>query len=180
MERNLYYRNISHRESAASLFKGLKCQEGLLLKYAGTPFRILVVHGHQGDLLNDTLWPLGRFLTRYFCRPLALIGFNNPTSPAKNYTKKGIIEDNIIKWIRTNKQTAIIAGHTHRPMFAEPGSAAYFNDGSCVHPNAATCIEIQEGTIALVKWGINVKSDGALYAGREIIAGPRKLSSYIN
>ena len=29
----------------------------------------------SGDLLNDTLWPLARFLVRYFWKRMELIGF---------------------------------------------------------------------------------------------------------
>ena len=40
---------------------------------------------------------------------------------------------------------------------AEPGYIPLFNDGSCVHPRSITGIEIQNGSIALVKWWMNTK-----------------------
>ena len=46
----------------------------------------------------------------------------------------------------------IIAGHTHRPHFPQPGNPPYFNDGSCVHPYSITTIEINSGEISIIKW----------------------------
>ncbi len=36
-------------------------------------------------------------------------------------------------------------------MFPEVGEISYFNDGSCVHPRCITAIEIENGTIKLVR-----------------------------
>lgn len=161
------------------LFEDLRTHEGLVLEYLGDgsqlPGRkILLVHGHQVDFLNSSIWKAARFLVRYFWKPLELFGFNNPTSPAQNQEKKELVGKRLTDWVIRENQM-LIAGHNHRPMFPELGEPLYFNDGSCVHPLFITGIEISSGEITLVKWCVKVKEEGLLYIGREIIAGPKKL-----
>ncbi|MCY6369298.1 metallophosphoesterase [Clostridium ganghwense] len=178
VQKNLYYYYDERKEKYKPLFDKIEVYEGLILKYLSTKNKIFIVHGHQGDLINDQLWRLSRFLIRYIWRPLTLhLGVKDPTSPAKNYKKKKITEKNIIKWVKANNQM-VIAGHTHRPMFPDVGEPPYFNDGSCVHPRCITGIEIQNGKIMLVKWSVKTKNDGTLYVEREIISGPKKLQSF--
>lgn len=156
------------------LFTNIKFHEGLVLKHETTGKKILLIHGHQVDCLNDRLWKLARFLVRYLWRPLNTLGVNDPTRAAKNYYKKEAAEKRLIDWIIKEKNM-LIAGHTHRPMFPKPDEPPYFNDGSCVHPRCITAIEIVEGGILLVKWNVKTKNDGTLFIGREVLAGPRKL-----
>ena len=51
----------------------------------------------------------------------------------------------------------MIAGHTHRPVYPNVGENLYFNDGTCIHPDGITCIEIENGKITLVKWALELK-----------------------
>jgi predicted phosphodiesterase len=69
-------------------------------------------------------------------------------------------------------------GHTHRPRFPEPGDIAFFNDGSCVHPRSITGIEIEDGTISLIKWQIVTTEDGTLKIDRFLLEGPIPLVDY--
>jgi predicted phosphodiesterase len=89
------------------------------------------------------------------------------------------IERRIKKWIVDNDNRLTIVGHTHRPRFPEAGDIAFFNDGSCVHPRSITGIEIENGTIALIKWQIATKEDGTLQIVRIPLEGPCNLSDYI-
>lgn len=174
-EENFYdYYNEPERKYYP-LFKGIKFHEGLVLKYKPTGHKILLIHGHQVDYLNNRLWKLARFLVRYFWRPLTSIGVNDPTRAAKNYNKKEATEKKLTEWVLREKHM-LIAGHTHRPMFPEAGQPNYFNDGSCVHPRCVTAIEISGGDILLVKWNVKTKDDGTLYIAREVLAGPRRLA----
>lgn len=172
-----YYNEPERRNNP--LFKGIKFHEGLVLWHYPTDGKILLIHGHQVDYLNNQLWKLARFLVRYLWRPLNTFGVNDPTRTSKNYEKKDAAEKKLTKWVMKEKHM-LIAGHTHRPMFPEIGEPLYFNDGSCVHPRCITAIEISEGNIMLVKWNVKTKGDGALYIGREVLAGPRKLKDYFN
>jgi UDP-2,3-diacylglucosamine pyrophosphatase LpxH len=161
------------------LLPGIDISEGLILRHTDRNYRIFLMHGHQADFLNDSLWRLTRFSTRYIWRILELIGVNAPTSPAKNHKRKDRVEKKLVQWTNRN-QEMLIAGHTHRPVFPEPNEPRYFNDGSCVHPRCITAIEIAGGEIMLVKWSVIIKGDGALSVGRDILAGPRKLGHYFD
>ncbi|MDD3854049.1 MAG: metallophosphoesterase family protein, partial [Syntrophomonadaceae bacterium] len=177
---NMYSHFDKREKSLISLFENIQIHEGLVLEYKSenksiNQTKILLVHGHQVDLLNSSLWKLSRFLIRYFWRPLDMFGIDNPTSTAQNQEKRERIGKRLTEWaIRTNNM--LIAGHNHRPMFPDIGEPLYFNDGSCVHPLFITGIEIERGEISLIKWGIKVNSEGILYVGRDVIAGSRKLS----
>jgi predicted phosphodiesterase len=164
----------SHTDSYEPLFENIKVHEGLILRHTETQTKIFLIHGHQGDLLNDIFWRLGRFFTRYVWRRLEFFGHKDPTSAAKNYAKKRKVEKKILEWVSVNKQI-IIAGHTHRPTCPPKEELPYFNDGSCVHPNCITCIEIVNSEITLVKWDIKTRHDRTVYIDREPIAVPRKI-----
>lgn len=172
---NSYY--CESLNSRIALFPGINITEGLILRYKNSNNRILLAHGHQGDLLNDTLWKLARFLVRYIWRPLELLGIHDPTSAAKNNERKNSVEKNLVDWVKKENQM-LIAGHTHRPVFPKVGEPLYFNDGSCVHPRCITAIEIRNGSIALVKWAVMTRLDRSLYVGREVLEPPVRLNDY--
>lgn len=161
------------------LFKDIEVNEyeGLILKHSGTGNKIFLVHGHQGDLINDRFWWLGNIFVRYLWKYLQLCGVKDPTSPAKNFKKQRKVEKKLKKWVEDNDQM-LIAGHTHRSIFPERGEPSYFNDGSCVHPRCITGIEIQNSKIALIKWWVRPKADGVLYVTRKILVSPKKLESF--
>jgi len=161
------------------LFESIKVHEGLILQHVKTGYKIFLVHGHQMDFLNDTLSWLSKFLVRYFWRPLEMLGIKDPTSTSKNRQKKASIEEKMTEWVRRNKHM-LIAGHTHRPVFPDPGQVPYFNDGCCVHPNGITGIEIREGWIIPVRWSTKIREDGTLYVDRDEIKEPKKLKDYFD
>jgi UDP-2,3-diacylglucosamine pyrophosphatase LpxH len=179
VKNNLYQYFNERDKSYISLFKNVKYHEGLILKHRITGDKILLIHGHQVDFINNKLWRLSRSLVRYLWKPLELFGVNDPTSTAKNYEKKVAVGGKLTEWVIKEKHM-LVAGHTHRPMFPEVGEPPYFNDGSCVHPRGITGLEIAEGSIVLVKWRVKSKLDGTLFIDREILAGPRKLTDYFN
>lgn len=158
------------------LFPDILAREGLVLK-TSDGHEILLLHGHQGDLLNDTFWRLTRFLVRYFWRRMELAGFRDPTSAARNYRKKKKIEKRLADFA-TEEGVLLITGHTHRPVFPKPGEGMYFNDGSCVHPRCITALEIERERIALVKWQVAIREGGSLYVEREVLEGPVRLADY--
>lgn len=172
------YERFDTRENEfLGLFEGIKLHEGLVLNHTPSGGKIFLVHGHQADYLNDRLGRLSGFLVRHLWKPLELLGVNDPTSAAKNYQKKAAVERKLIEWAKKEKQM-LITGHTHRPMFPAVGEPPYFNDGSCVHPRCITGMEIVDGNITLVKWSVKAKNDGTLNVGRDILAGPGRLTDY--
>ena len=157
------------------LFTGLEIHEGLVFKHRETGRRIFVVHGHQGDLLSDKLWWVGRLLIRVLWKPLQVLGVRDPTSPAKNFKKRKRVELEISRWVEENNQP-LICGHTHRSVFPDAGEVSYYNDGSCVHPRCITGMEIENGEISLIKWWITPNDAGQLCVTRALLEGPRKIA----
>lgn len=175
-----YYNYLGERErKEIKSLDNIKHHEGLILRHTPTNGDIFLVHGHQADYLNYKMWRFSRFFVRYIWRPLEMYGVNDPTSAAKNNDKKVSVEKKLVEWV-TLKKKVLVAGHTHRPAFPEPGEPPYFNDGSCVHPQCITAIEIADGKITLVKWEVKTKIDGTLFVGREVLEGPRKLKDYFD
>ncbi len=140
-----------HTGMHKKLFGDIEVHEGIRLLYTPTGSSLFVTHGHQGELLNDRLWKLGRFLVRYFWGVLQLTGVKDPFSRSQSNRLKGRFEEEMQAWA-TSRQTPIIAGHTHRAWFPMDGAPAYFNTGSCVSPRCITGIEIEGGRISLVQW----------------------------
>lgn len=178
-QKSLYvvYGNHDMKKCCRSLgLENTKCREGLILRGLGR--EIFLVHGHQSDLLNDYLWRLARFLTRYVWAPLEAIGIRNPTSPAKNFKKKTSVEKRISAWCEKHKQMTI-CGHTHRPVMPLPGEGVYFNCGSSIHPYAVTAIEIVDGYFFLVKWMVKTDSLNSLYVEKEGLGGPYDITLYL-
>lgn len=161
------------------LLPGAEIHEGLRLRYAPAGREIFLLHGHQVDFLNDTLWRLARLLVRHAWRRLEFVGVNDPTSAAKNHKVTMKIERRLRQWAQENG-TPVVAGHTHRPVFPAPGEGRYFNDGCCVHPGSVTALEIAQGRVSLVKWGQKAREDGTVYVGRDVMAGPAGLGEYFD
>lgn len=149
------------------LFPDIRFHSGIILSDAAHEKEIYLIHGHQADFLNSTLWRTSRFLVRYLWKPLERIGFTDPTSAARNNTKKHRIEKRLTTWAK-NENHILITGHTHRPMLGTEDSP-YFNTGSCVHPRCITCIEIENLCFTLVKWTLATKDDMTLYVAREVL-----------
>lgn len=140
---------------------------GIILKDTHCKKDIYIAHGHQPDLLNSTFWPLARFLVRYVWKPLESLGIPDPTSAAKNNTRKKKSEKRLTAWAASTNRL-LITGHTHHPMIGTPVSP-YCNTGSCVHPGGITCIEIENRCLTLIKWSVQARNDMTLYVKREVL-----------
>lgn len=145
--------------------------EGIILETSSPDSRdVYLTHGHQADLLNSTLWRINCFLVRYLWKPLEHYGVLDPTSAAKNYTRKRKAEERLHNWAK-KEDHILITGHTHRPALSADDTY-YYNSGSCVHPYCITCLEIERMRIGLVKWTLSSRADMSLYVSREELAGP--------
>jgi len=175
--KNYYNFYDEYNQDIHDLFKGIIPYEALVLKHKSTGQEILTVHGHQGDFINDQIWIVSMFLLRYFWRYLHVVGFHNPSSPAKNLYKRHKIERSFRKWIQKHKMM-LICGHTHRPRFAKSEELPYFNTGCCIHTKGITGIEISEGKILMVEWRIRVDQEGILHIERNVKRGPEPIENY--
>lgn len=156
-----------------ALFPDMTFHAGVILKNANCRKEVYLTHGHQADFFNSVLWRTSRFLVRYVWKPLESAGFLDPTSAAKNNTKKKKVERSLSDWAGKTG-CVLITGHTHRPMLDE--AVSYCNTGSCVHPRCVTCIEIEHLHIMLVKWTLATHPDRTLYVTREVLSGPFALN----
>jgi predicted phosphodiesterase len=179
VKKHLYTYFEPKDEKEEVLLENLKFHEALVLKHRETKQELFLTHGHQADFMNYHGWRFNRFMVRVLWKPLQVWGIADPTSPAKNHRELIKVERRIKKWILRNNLLITVIGHTHRPRFPEPGDIPLFNDGSCVHPRSITGIEIENGTISLIKWQIATTDDGILQIVRILLEGPQKLVDYI-
>lgn len=178
--------DIQHPYQACVNKDGILAEEGLVLQHAKTGQRIFVVHGHQADLRSDRLLSLAKFAVRHFWRRTLILGLAKGTLWANDLHRrhrleryivfriqagKLKIEARIAHWARDNRQI-VLCGHTHRPASAQRGMPPYFNTGNCVIPGQITGIEIQDGTISLVRWSLN----GGIK--REAASAPQPLCAF--
>ncbi len=178
VKKNLYTYYEPKEEEESKLLDQLEYNEAIILEHKTTGQQLFLTHGHQAEFMNYHGWRINRFMVRVLWKPLQVWGIADPTSPAKNHKELIKVEKRIKRWIVKNNMLLTITGHTHRPRFPEPGDIPFFNDGSCVHPRSITGIEIEDGTISLIKWQIATKEDGTLQIVRVLLEGPQKLAAY--
>jgi predicted phosphodiesterase len=106
-------------------------------------------------------------------------GISDPTSPAENFSSLTRVERKINNWILKNRKQMVICGHTHRPRFPDPGDLPHFNDGSCVHPNSITGIEISDLKISLIKWYQRTNENGRTEIIKTCLEGPVDIHKFL-
>ncbi len=166
LEKCFYKHYNTKTKEIEPLLDGLVVYESLVLKYNN--YDIFLLHGHQVDFLNDTIWKVSRFLVRYLWKPFEHIGLKDPTSAAKNNKVLNKTEEKLKKWSIENKKI-LISGHTHNPIFPQKGERLYFNDGSCLHPDGITCLEIENGKITLAVWKFRTNKEDIVFVKREVL-----------
>lgn len=177
VEENLYCFYDEYEEKDIDLFPGITPHESIVLRSEDTGQEILVLHGHQGDLMNDKLWRVSMFFSRYFWRFMHVVGFKNPSSPAVNLYKRHRVEKRYSKWIEKHK-TMLICGHTHRPRFPKHNELPYFNTGCCTNTRGMPGIEIINNEILMVDWRVYADDDGVMHIKRSVVRGPEPLERY--
>jgi len=174
---NYYQFYDEYAQRKVDLFNGIKPVEALVLKHRVTGQEILIVHGHQGDFINDQFWVISMLLLRYFWRFLHIVGFENPSSPARNMYKRHKVEKNYDKWIKKHK-IMLICGHTHRPKFPKKDDLPYFNTGWCINTRGIPGIEIINDSILMVDWRIKADDNGFMHIERTVVRGPNPIEMY--
>lgn len=104
--------------------EAIKVYEGLVLKTLvggtketpGTELTIFFTHGHQGDGQSDGNW-FSKFFVAYIWAPLQALLRINPNTPAYDAEKKTMHNSIMYDWISEQKNTLLITGHTHQPVF---------------------------------------------------------------
>ncbi len=163
-----------HAEVLQGLFPGIRVYEAVVLG------NILMLHGHQADTTcTGPGGKISKFLVRHLWSGLQKFGMG----PAL-FSRREDGSLPILQFGKTDSAPALptppftlIAGHTHRPVFANLSQTeqrfrdcgvglqgtkakdpdpAYYNTGSCVHPRCITGLEIEykksTPAFTLVKW----------------------------
>ncbi|PKQ29863.1 MAG: serine/threonine protein phosphatase [Actinobacteria bacterium HGW-Actinobacteria-10] len=178
VEKNYYTYFDAHTQESTDFLRGVEPCEAIILRDAGTGWEALVLHGHQGDFLNDQAWFLTMLSVKYFWRFLHAFGIRNPASPVKNVPKRHKIEKNYNRWIARHKRP-LICGHTHRFKYPRSDEPPYFNTGNCIYPTSISAIEIVDGVIQLVRWQVRVNREGVLQVERDVLTGPEPLGMFV-
>jgi UDP-2,3-diacylglucosamine pyrophosphatase LpxH len=79
-------------------------------------FEIYLTHGHQGDLQSDGNW-FSKFFVSMVWGPLQSLLDINPNTPANNDQLKSLHNTIMYEWSSSEKNTLLITGHTHQPVF---------------------------------------------------------------
>lgn len=150
---------------------GMPLEDGLILRHRRTNQKLFVLHGHQADFKSDILSPISRAFVRHVWRRVQqwpVTQWFQEAIPGANY---GGIERRLMAWMRS-RDSALICGHTHRPVMSKPGELPYFNTGSWLEPGVATGLEIYDGMIQLVRWVTHPITHDVR---RELVTRPRRL-----
>ncbi|WP_231425243.1 MULTISPECIES: metallophosphoesterase [Pedobacter] len=99
--------------------KKISVYEGVILRVPinGKLLNIFLTHGHQGDLQSDGNWFSKWFVSTVWA-PLQSFLRINPNTPAYDNQLKTEHNSMMYSWQMQQKNTALITGHTHQPVFA--------------------------------------------------------------
>ncbi len=150
----------------------LPVYEGLVLNTVvnGTTLQIFLTHGHQGDKMSDNN-AFSTWLVAHIWAPIQRYLSININTPANDFYLRDKHNRLMYEWSSQKKNTLLITGHTHKPVFASgkytpddshtiatddsraPIKPTYFNTGCCCYNDGdITGIEIADGYIRLIKW----------------------------
>ena len=92
--------------------------EGVILRTTldKKPLDIFMTHGHQGDLQSDGNWFSKWFVSDVWAPFQAYLRIN-PNTPANNDALKTLHNRLMYQWSSKRKDTILITGHTHQPVF---------------------------------------------------------------
>jgi predicted phosphodiesterase len=98
--------------------EALKIYEGCILQTSinNQQLQIFMTHGHQGDLQSDGNWFSKWFVSSIWAPLQAYLQINFNT-PANNDQLKTVHNSIMSDWSALQKNTLLITGHTHQPVF---------------------------------------------------------------
>ena len=92
--------------------------EGAILKTTidAGELEIYITHGHQGDLQSDGNW-FSKWFVSDIWGPFQAYLRINPNTPSNNNELKTAHNKMMYEWSSKRKNTLLITGHTHQPVF---------------------------------------------------------------
>ena len=96
----------------------LKIHEGVIITMpvGERTLQIFCTHGHQGDARSDGNWFTKFFVARIWAPFQAYLRINT-NEPSNDEYKKTVHNEIMYEWSATQKNTILITGHTHQPVF---------------------------------------------------------------
>jgi predicted phosphodiesterase len=93
--------------------------EGIILRtgFNEHALQIFCTHGHQGDKQSDGNW-FSKWFVASVWQPLQAYLKINPNTPAYNTQLKTLHNTLMYEWSSSRKNTLLVTGHTHQPVFA--------------------------------------------------------------
>lgn len=87
---------------------------------------IFLVHGHQGSLRSDKHLKFSRFIVSIFARPIQCFWGHswNPKTPSHDCALRKDNNKALYSWTVKQDNLLLVAGHTHRPVFASESHLA--------------------------------------------------------
>ena len=117
---DLYWDNDPLASLELELIYGQKVviYEGIILStnVNGQPLQIFCTHGHQGDKQSDGNW-FSKWFVANIWEPAQAFLKINPNTPAYNEQLKTLHNTIMYEWSKSNKNTIVVTGHTHQPVF---------------------------------------------------------------
>ncbi len=98
--------------------KSVKIYEGVILQTLvhNKTLSIYMTHGHQGDLQSDGNW-FSKWFVSDIWAPFQSYLRINPNTPSTNDDLKTAHNKMMYQWSSKRKNTLLITGHTHQPVF---------------------------------------------------------------
>jgi predicted phosphodiesterase len=98
--------------------QSIKIDEGVILEtnIGQKKLAIFMTHGHQGDLQSDGNW-FSKWFVSDIWAPFQSYLRINPNTPANNDQLKTDHNRIMYEWSSKRKDTLLITGHTHQPVF---------------------------------------------------------------
>jgi UDP-2,3-diacylglucosamine pyrophosphatase LpxH len=85
---------------------------------------LFLAHGHQGTLDSDRLGWLSRWLVQKFWRPIQNLFRITVNTVAEDWQLRAKHDVAMYRWAENQPKLALVAGHTHRPVFKSKSYAA--------------------------------------------------------
>jgi predicted phosphodiesterase len=109
------------REYLDPFFPGIHFRQDLVFEYVDgerTSGEIFLIHGHQGTLDSDIFSFMSRAVLPYYRDIQILTGLGAKTSPSRDACLRSLLDNRLYRWATTKSRLILIAGHTHRPVWA--------------------------------------------------------------
>ncbi len=117
---DLYWSNdpLAGIELEAVYGKKIKVYEGVIIAIpvGDKILHVFCTHGHQGDARSDGNWLAKLFIARIWAPVQAYLRINT-NEPSNDDYKKTVHNEIMYEWSSGQKNTILITGHTHQPVF---------------------------------------------------------------